>query len=453
MVKATLKAMLKDSRLAIISSIISGVLIALSMPNFNLWPLAWVALVPLLVMLYEQPRERLFFLALPFGLIWSVAVHNWYPALFSPVLGYFLIVLVGAVYAWMIELGIWLQRKLPVSIKVLAVPLTWAALEWLRFVAPVTREWWFVLLAKSQWNFPPALQVLSITGFLGLSFMIMLVNAGLALLIIHWRQEKKLNIPAMAAVSIVIVMVGVGALTIPDAPADSDRFMIGATTDLSLQDPAIQSTVSTEFSQNVFHVNAELTRRIVTESGEAESKLAFVVWPENKFIDVDDAVFMDQIEKLATDLNIYIVVNGAWYTPAGRYNAALMVGPDGQEIGRQAKINLYPGESFFGKKLVPGPKEYPVFDTSYGKVGLGICYDIHFACVVRNLARNNAQIIFMPINADFNHNRWFPIFMATDAIFRAVENNVAIGLFQSDNFFLKLVRYCVLRLMICIFMN
>ncbi len=417
------KSMAKNIWMAIALSIVSGVLVALSMPNFNLWPLAWVAFVPLLVMLYEQPRKRLFILSLPFGIIWSVAVHNWYPAMFSPLLGYSLIVLVGAVYAWMIELGVWLQRKLPASIKILAVPVAWTALEWIRVVAPVTREWWFALLSYSQWNFPPALQTLNITGFSGLSFMIMLVNTGIALLIIHWRREKKLNISAVAAVSVVIVMVVGGVLTIPPVP--NDRLTIGATTDLSLQDSAIQAT---EFSQNVFDINAELTREIVNDLYKREGNLVFVVWPENKFFVIDDNTITSQLKKLSDDLNIYIVVNGGWYTSEGMYNIALMVGPDGQEIGRQAKIHLAPGErDIFGKKVVPGPEEYPVFDTSYGKVGLAICYDIRFTCVVRNLARNGAQIMLVPINADFNHNRWFPIFFAVEAIFRAVENNLAIG--------------------------
>lgn len=139
--------MTKNIWVAIGLSIVSGVLIALSMPNFNLWPLAWIAFVPLLVMLSEQPKKRLFVLALPFGLIWSIAAHSWYPAMFTPpILGYFLILLVGAVYAWMIELGIRPQRNLPVSIKILAVPIAWTTVEWLIRVLPITREWWFPIL-------------------------------------------------------------------------------------------------------------------------------------------------------------------------------------------------------------------------------------------------------------------------------------------------------------------
>jgi apolipoprotein N-acyltransferase len=33
-------------------------------------------------------------------------------------------------------------------------------------------DWRFVLLVKSQWRFPLALQILSVTGFPGLSFLL-----------------------------------------------------------------------------------------------------------------------------------------------------------------------------------------------------------------------------------------------------------------------------------------
>ncbi len=418
--------MVKDRRVALGLSALSGVLIALGMPNFNVWILGWVALIPLLVAVYNQPCRRVYLIALPFGLIWSIAVHNWYPDIFSPALGYFLIIAVGTFYAWLIEAGIWLQEKLPGPVKVLALPITWTALEWLRFVAPITRDWWFVLMAKSQWNFPPALQVLSITGFPGLSFLLVLVNAGLAMLLIRWLKEKRFDIPGLAAVAGALVVIIAGAFAIPAAPPDT--FGIAATTDMALHDPGIEES---RLSQFVFDVNADLTRQVVaqTEARAGGEAPAFVVWPENNFTDVDDTELINQLKALSSELGVYIVANVRWYTPAGAYNTALMVDPKGQETGRQAKINLFSAEKV---DTIPGPGEFPVFDTPYGKGGLGICFDRHVTYVVRGLAKNGARIVLMPVDDDFNQNRWFPIFHATDGIFRAVENRVAIGLSTSS---------------------
>jgi len=108
------------------------------------------------------------------------------------------------------------------------------------------------------------------------------------------------------------------------------------------------------------------------------------------------------------------------------HDTALMVSPTGEEVGRRAKINTTDGEENVG--FVPGPHDYPVFDTPYGKVGLGVCWDRHRLFITRELARNGAQIVLMPVDDDFDGSPWFPPFHASDAVFRAAENRVAFAL-------------------------
>ncbi|MBW2563043.1 MAG: apolipoprotein N-acyltransferase, partial [Deltaproteobacteria bacterium] len=198
------------------------------------------------------------------------------------------------------------------------------------------------------------------------------------------------------------------------------------------QDPEIQKlsllpagkegyyTDTPEMSQAIFDVNAELTRKVVNMKG------AFVVWPENEFADADDSYFIGQLGALAKDISAYIVADVVWRAPTGMHDTALMVGPDGKEIGRRAKINTTDGEVNHG--FVPGPKDFPVFDTLHGKVGIGVCWDRHRLWITRELVRAGAQIVLMPVDDDFNHSRWFPVFHASDSVFRAVENRVAFGL-------------------------
>lgn len=190
---------------ALALSALSGLLISLSMPNFDIWPLAWVALVPLLIALEGQTGKRKFLISLPFGLIWSIAMHNWYPFIFPPGLGYFLIVMVATFYAGVVSLGKAWQEKFVGPLQVLILPIVWTAIEWLRFVAPVTSDWWFVLLTNSQWQFPPALQILTLTGFPGLSFIIMLANVALATLLRNILRRHKVEVSAIAALIVPIV--------------------------------------------------------------------------------------------------------------------------------------------------------------------------------------------------------------------------------------------------------
>lgn len=409
-------------------SALSGVFIALSMPNFDIWPIAWVALVPLLIAIEGQSGKRKFLLSLPFGLIWSIAVHNWYPFIFPPALGYFLIVMVATFYAGVISLGKVLQERLAGPLQVWILPVVWTAIEWLRFVAPVTSEWWFVLLANSQWQFPPALQILSLTGFPGLTFVIMLANVALATLSIGLLRQHKLKISAVAALAVPIMVIAWGAIIMPRPPANT--FTIAATVDMVNQDAEIQAAgefsdvgyiaKTPEVSQAMFDVNAELSRQIASTANPA-----FIVWPENEFADITDAAMISQFKVLAQELGVYIVADVVWYVPEGLYDTALMVGPDGQEVGRRAKTNMTTGELSHG--FIHGPDSYPVFDTPYGKVGIAVCWDRHRTDILRNLAKNGAQIVLLPVDDDFD-TRWFPAFHAADSVFRAVENRLAMGL-------------------------
>src|SRR5262249_34202416 len=44
----------------------------------------------------------------------------------------------------------------------------------------------------------------------------------------------------------------------------------------------------------------------------------------------------------------------------------------------------------------PG-RDYPVFDTDFGRVGMMICWDVHFPEVARELAARGAEMILLPI--------------------------------------------------------
>lgn len=76
------------------------------------------------------------------------------------------------------------------------------------------------------------------------------------------------------------------------------------------------------------------------------------------------------------------------------YNVAVLIGPDGDVIGKYRKTTLPRGEIEGG--LTPG-STYPVFETSFGKVGMMICYDGFFPEVARELTKNGAEVIAWPV--------------------------------------------------------
>jgi apolipoprotein N-acyltransferase len=399
-------------------SALSGVLMALSTPNFNLWPLAWIGLVPLLTALHLRPQGPTFLYILPCTVLWWLAAHIWLPDVLGPVLGWFLVAIGGSFYAALIELGLWVWRKGPDYMRVLALPVTWTALEWLRSVAPVTRDWWFVLLAQSQWNFPPALQIVSITGWPGLSFTVILANGGLALLLAHLIRQRRLSSSAAIAVTASALVVLLEAAFLPAPPEDTISVL--ATTEWIPPENRHWASREERYKAK-FDANAELTRRAM-ERGE---RPAFVVWPENFASYITNETHVERLSSLAAELNVHLVAHVLLPVESSTeefYNGVVLLGPNGEEVGRQTKTHQPPWEW-----TTPGPGESPVFSTPYGPVGLGVCFDYHFTDVVRNRARNGARIVFMPTWDDYSQSRWFPGVHASDVPFRAVENHVAIA--------------------------
>ncbi len=97
---------------------------------------------------------------------------------------------------------------------------------------------------------------------------------------------------------------------------------------------------------------------------------------------------------LAKKHDMYIVFS--LYERAGHlvYNTAVLLGPKGNIVGNYRKVTLPRGEIERG--VAPG-KDYPVFDTRFGKVGMMICYDGFFPEVARELTSNGAEVIAWPV--------------------------------------------------------
>jgi predicted amidohydrolase len=76
------------------------------------------------------------------------------------------------------------------------------------------------------------------------------------------------------------------------------------------------------------------------------------------------------------------------------YNTAVLLGPDGNLIGRYRKVCLPHSEIEAG--ITPG-SDYPVFQTRFGKVGMMVCYDGFFPEVARELTNRGAEVIAWPV--------------------------------------------------------
>jgi predicted amidohydrolase len=98
------------------------------------------------------------------------------------------------------------------------------------------------------------------------------------------------------------------------------------------------------------------------------------------------------------------------------YNAAIMVGPDGELIGEYRKVHLR-GEERMAFR--PGFR-YPILETSFGPVGLILGWDLAFPEAARSLALDGAEVICLCASWERPHSEeWRALALA-----RAFENSV-----------------------------
>lgn len=132
----------------------------------------------------------------------------------------------------------------------------------------------------------------------------------------------------------------------------------------------------------------------------AVDKPDMIVFPELAITGLSDPGFraqaltdpaIDRFVRLAMKLRIYLVAGCAERAPEGRYNAAIVAGPEGL-IGSYRKIHLNTADKSWA---TPG-KDWKVLDLSIGRVGLLIGYDALFPEAVRTLSLLGCDLIACP---------------------------------------------------------
>lgn len=95
------------------------------------------------------------------------------------------------------------------------------------------------------------------------------------------------------------------------------------------------------------------------------------------------------------------------------YNSAALIENNGELLGRYRKAHLVEGmETAAFKK----GDTFPVFDTSFGKVGVMICWDSVFPEVARMLAVSGAELILVPEAVEKGIEREWDLALAARAM-------------------------------------
>lgn len=109
----------------------------------------------------------------------------------------------------------------------------------------------------------------------------------------------------------------------------------------------------------------------------------------------NDAVQMGM--RLAKELNVVLPISFYEQDINTLYNSIACIDADGTLSGVYRKTHI-PDDHYYQEKFyfTPGDTGFKVWDTRYGKIGIGICWDQWFPETARGMAVQGAEILFYP---------------------------------------------------------
>lgn len=106
---------------------------------------------------------------------------------------------------------------------------------------------------------------------------------------------------------------------------------------------------------------------------------------------------VQRFQKVAKELQVVLPISFYEKDVNALYNTVAMIDADGEILGVYRKTHI-PDDHFYQEKFyfTPGDTGFKVWDTRYGKIGVGICWDQWFPECARSMAVQGAELIFYP---------------------------------------------------------
>ncbi len=397
--------------------LISAAMLILAFPPYNIWPLIFLAFVPMLLADYRvlPPRWA--------GLGSGIGIGVWLLVYLTMIFG--------------LSADTWFMQGIAVLVAVIGVGsgkglrhfhehtgYRWFVLsgiastvgiEMVRSFIPIVATHAFVghTLHTQPWLIQPA----SVFGIYGLDALVMLIGyalalAGFAVFDRRWPLDEVQTVDRRLMIR---WLVGMGVVT---------AAWIGLSLILLSTAPEEPATVRAAGVQHGYvrpgHMDPDTQvarlEELSTRTREAAARGAkLVVWPELGLGFDPQVEHTDELRALAAETGAYILIGYGLDTEAGWRNEAVMLMPSGDFLGVYGKN--YPA----GEPRIVTSGRYLVYDTPLGMLAPIICNDLNYTAAARIPASKGAQLIMVPTR--MFAGVWKE--MQVQAVFRAVENRVS----------------------------
>lgn len=412
-------------------AILSGLLLAWSLPTFQFFPLAWVALVPLLARTVRLPfrsASAQFFAA---GWVFHTIVLQWLMANIFWAGGWAIVgqqVICMALSGYWALLGLlwcWLNRRWPGLPAAWLFGACWISMEWLQ--ARLFTGFGWAALGYSQGPDLWLAQWASLGGVILISGLLVAINGTLAQAIAS--SQRRWRYVGVAAL-VVVALHAVGYALLTPVPSASSSYAAG----MYQSNYAQQMKWDLDFQDEMLDLAFSQTETVL-----AEEPASIFIWPEALLMgDFREPDVLAKLQAFAGSTQTPLFTGAVREEGGHSYNSSVLVQPDGTYTWYD-KIKLAPfGEyipleswlSFlqgFGAAggQTPGV-EHKILEANGRRFGPLICFEVLFSPLASQCRELGADYLVVITNLG-----WFGLSNVLGqelelARFRAIENRLPV---------------------------
>jgi len=407
---------------------LAAIFILFSDGKWNIPLATWLSVVFALRFWRTQPLKRGFII---YALVSIVPLYfAWQGVVPIPDIGYFIfVVMISLSNALTFLTERLLAPRLKGFVSTLVFPLVFVTMQYIMTI--VSPYGSFGSLAYSQYVNLPLLQILSVTGLSGITFLLVWFAS-----MVNWAWEQQFEwkrvwkgVLTYAGILAVLLLAGGASLiskpasdtirvaAIPatevfemsqDIRDSAQRFLSGEITETELE------SIRTEFNSNIDDLLERSER-------EARAGAGIIFWSEGAsyVLKEDETALIERGGMLARQEGIYLGMALATLTSGQSLveNKVVLIEPSGEIAWEYLKARPSPGEP-----VVRGDGEILTLDTPYCKIAAAICFDMDHPNLIRQAGEARVDVMFNPAN---EWEEIAPLHMRI-AIFRAIENGFSL---------------------------
>lgn len=416
----------KDLYLVLLSAILLGA----AFPPSPLGFLAYVSLVPLMIALENKSPGAAFGIGYLFGLVSNVLLLFWvgWATVGGTIAALVLLCLYTAFLCWFYSL---VQRRWRAT-AVLIFPFLWVAMEYTRSLTEMSFPW--LNLSYTQTYYLKLIQYASLWGNYAVSFWVLLLNLLIYLVVRRRAGWKAATIPF----AILMILPYIYGTRVMSGGMEADQIKIAL----------LQGNMEPEVKWNENLLDYNIQTYIDMSKEAARESVDFIIWPETAAPCnlAAEKFYLEKVQRTCDELNVPLLVgtNDYQVQPGGNieyYNSAFLFKPHGGYPTVYNKIHLVPFseklpyDEYLGitKRIQLGQSDFSngdeltIFEIPKGRFAVLICFESVYPALVRDFVNRGVNFL-----VNITNDGWFgkthgPFQHARIAVFRAIENRMAIA--------------------------